>query len=65
MTLFLLVVGLLLVLEGTICALFPERLKAALKVVSTFSEDYFRWGGVFIICLGVVIIWVTRHWFVG
>ena len=51
--------GLVLVIEGLMFALAPERLKSVLKVVEEMPKDTLRYLGVAAIACGVFIVWLA------
>ena len=54
-------IGLLLFIEGTICALFPSKMKNMLKAVDKLSQSQLRIGGFIFALIGFVIIWYVKR----
>ncbi|MFO1072568.1 MAG: DUF2065 domain-containing protein [Geminicoccaceae bacterium] len=53
--------ALVLVIEGTLWALFPDRMKQAAARAATFDSNPLRLGGVAFVALGVGLVWLLRH----
>ncbi|MEQ9519127.1 MAG: DUF2065 domain-containing protein [Parvibaculum sp.] len=60
MTDLLVALGLVLVLEGVLYALFPAAMKRMVMLVLTMPDDAIRRGGLVALALGVVIVWIGR-----
>jgi uncharacterized protein YjeT (DUF2065 family) len=54
-------VALVLVIEGTLYALFPKPMKRALLSVIQQPESLLRVSGLASACLGVGWVWYLRH----
>ena len=52
--------GLALVLEGMIYALFPEQMKRAIKLVLETEPEAIRGAGLAVAVAGLVIVWLVR-----
>ena len=52
--------GLVLVLEGAICALFPEFAKRLAAQAQTVPGDTLRTVGIVCAGIGVALVWVVR-----
>jgi uncharacterized protein YjeT (DUF2065 family) len=52
--------GLVLVIEGLLYALVPNRLKAMMQTMQSLSDDQLRMGGVAAMAIGVAGIWLVR-----
>jgi uncharacterized protein YjeT (DUF2065 family) len=52
--------GLVLVIEGLLLALFPEALKRMVAEILARPTQTLRLGGVVSAALGVVIVWLVR-----
>lgn len=61
MTYFLLGVGLVLVVEGTLHALLPRHLKMIIQKMGGLSESHLRRGGLLALMAGVLIIWMSQN----
>jgi uncharacterized protein len=57
---FLSAVGLVLVIEGAIYALFPERMKRAMLALSAQQSSLVRGVGLAAAVFGVVVVWLVR-----
>ena len=57
---FLVALGLLLVIEGTLYAAFPGGLKRMMTMVQDVPDQSLRSGGVAAIALGVAVVWLVR-----
>jgi len=53
-------VGLVLVLEGLVYAVFPDALKRMMALAQTLPDDVLRRSGLTALALGVVIVWLVR-----
>lgn len=52
--------GLVLVIEGLLLALFPDALKRMLAEVMTKPSQSLRIGGVVSAAIGVAVVWLVR-----
>ena len=52
--------GLLLFIEGILCALFPSKMKNMLKKIETIKEGQLRSGGLIFAVIGFFIIWYVK-----
>jgi len=52
--------GLVLVIEGLLLALFPDALKRMLAEVLTKPSQSLRVGGVVSAAIGVAVVWLVR-----
>jgi len=57
---FLSAIGLLLVIEGVLYALFPERMKHAMLRLSDLESNWLRRIGLGAAVFGVVVVWLVR-----
>lgn len=53
--------ALVLVIEGTLWALFPERMKQAAARAALMESGVLRVGGLACVVLGVGLVWLIRH----
>ncbi|MBV8334842.1 MAG: DUF2065 domain-containing protein [Alphaproteobacteria bacterium] len=54
-------VALVLVIEGTLYALFPEGMKRATARALLLPSQALRLAGLAAACLGVVLVWLVRR----
>lgn len=52
--------GFVAVIEGLVIALAPNRLEDLVTQLAKIPVDARRWGGLFIVILGVFLVWVAR-----
>lgn len=57
---FLTAVGLLLVLEGVLYALFPSGMQRLMSQALELSPAVLRTGGILAAVLGFVVVWLIR-----
>jgi uncharacterized protein YjeT (DUF2065 family) len=55
-----LALGLVLALEGSLYALFPQGMRRALAMALALPSEQLRWTGLFAAVIGVVIVWLVR-----
>ncbi len=55
-----LAIGLVLVVEGTLYALFPSFLRSMLEAMKRTSENTLRLGGLAALAFGVLLIWAVQ-----
>lgn len=53
-------IGLILALEGALCALFPELVKRMAQHMLETPGDTLRVVGVVSVALGVALVWLVR-----
>jgi len=53
-------IGLLLFLEGIVCALFPSKIKNMLKTIEKLKINQLRIGGLLFSLTGFLIIWYFK-----
>ena len=58
---FIIAIGLLLFIEGTLYALFPSKMKNMLKTVEKMQINQLRIGGFLFAVIGFVIIWYFKR----
>jgi uncharacterized protein YjeT (DUF2065 family) len=49
--------GMLLVIEGLLYALFPSRMKAMITSMLNMENDKLKWGGLMSAILGFIMLW--------
>ena len=52
--------GLVLVLEGLVYAVFPRQMKAMLKSIIEYSDNTLVWIGILTALSGLFLIWLVR-----
>ena len=52
--------GLVLVLEGLVYAIFPKQMKAMLKSIIEYSDNTLVWIGILTALSGLFLIWLVR-----
>jgi uncharacterized protein YjeT (DUF2065 family) len=52
--------GLVLVIEGLMWALVPQKAKQALEAASMMGETRLRSAGAIAVALGVLLVWLVR-----
>lgn len=57
---FLTALSLILVIEGVACAVIPEVMKRMVGHVLAIPSDRLRVGGVILVAVGVMLVWVIR-----
>ncbi|MGI9412091.1 MAG: DUF2065 domain-containing protein [Hyphomicrobiales bacterium] len=57
---FLVALGLVLVIEGTLYAAFPAGLKRMMTMVQDVPDQSLRSGGLAAVGLGVAVVWLVR-----
>ena len=60
MTEFIIAIGLVLFMEGLLCALFPSKIKNMSKLIETMSINNLRTIGLVSAIIGLVIIWYIK-----
>ena len=49
--------GMLLIIEGLLYALFPSRMKAMITSMLNMDNDKLKWGGLMSAILGLIMLW--------
>ena len=49
--------GMLLIIEGLLYALFPNRMKAMITSMLNMDNDKLKWGGLMSAILGFIMLW--------
>ena len=52
--------GLVLVLEGLVYAIFPRQMKTMLKSIIDYSDNTLVWVGISLALFGLILIWLVR-----
>ena len=58
---FIIAIGLILFIEGLICALFPSKIKNMTKLIEAMSANNLRILGVVFTIIGFIIIWYIKR----
>ena len=58
---FIIAIGLVLFIEGLLCALFPSKIKTMSKLIETISANNLRIIGVVFAIIGFIIIWYIKR----
>jgi uncharacterized protein len=53
--------GLVLVIEGLTYALVPSQIKRMMQQMLNVSDEQLRTTGTVVLAIGVLIVWVARH----
>ena len=51
--------GLLLIIEGLLYALFPNRMKNMIKSILEMNNDTLKWGGLASAIVGFLMLWTA------
>ena len=51
--------GMLLILEGLLYAIFPNRMKSMIIKMTEMSNDSLKWGGLMSAILGFLMLWLS------
>ena len=51
--------GLLLIIEGLLYALFPNRMKSMIKSMLEMNNDTLKWGGLASAIVGFLMLWTA------
>ncbi len=54
-------IGLILLIEGFLIAIFPSKIKNMLKLIEKTSDHKLRVTGVFFSILGFLIVWYIKN----
>ena len=52
--------GLVLVLEGLVYAIFPRQMKTMLKSIIDYNDNSLVWVGISLALFGLILIWLVR-----
>jgi len=57
---FIIAIGLVLFIEGLLCALFPSKIKNMSKLIEAMSVNNLRTIGIVFTVIGFIIIWYIK-----
>ena len=57
---FIIAIGLVLFIEGLLCALFPSKIKNMSKIIETMSANNLRLIGTIFATIGFILIWYFK-----
>ena len=57
---FIIAIGLVLFIEGLLCALFPSKIKNMSKLIEAMPTNNLRIIGVVFTMIGFVVIWYVK-----
>ena len=57
---FIIAIGLVLLIEGLLCALFPSKIKNMSKIIETMPLKKLRTVGLIFSVIGFIIIWYIK-----
>ncbi len=57
---FIIAIGLILFIEGILCALFPSKIKNMSKIIEAMTANKLRIIGIIFAIIGFIIIWYTK-----
>lgn len=57
---FIAALGLVLVIEGLVYAVFPSAVISMLEAIKDWNPSSLRMGGVMAIAVGVFVVWLAR-----
>ena len=57
---FIIAIGLVLIIEGILCALFPSKIKNMSKLINTMEANKLRTIGLVFAIIGFIIIWYIK-----
>ena len=60
MTEFIIAIGLVLFIEGLLCALFPSKIKNMSKLIEAMPTNNLRSIGIVFSIIGFIIIWYVK-----
>tara|TARA_Y100001970_G_scaffold246868_1_gene315138 strand:+ start:3789 stop:3974 length:186 start_codon:yes stop_codon:yes gene_type:complete len=58
---FIIAIGLVLFIEGFICALFPSKIKNISRLIETMPTNKLRIIGIVFAIIGFIIIWYIKN----
>ena len=57
---FIIAIGLILFIEGLLCALFPSKIKNMSKLIEVMPTNNLRTVGMIFTVLGFIIVWFGK-----
>ena len=51
--------GLLLIIEGLLYAVFPDKMKSMIQKMLEMNNDTLKWGGLMSAILGFLMLWTV------
>ncbi len=61
MKLFVLVIGLVMIIEGLPYFAFPEKMKIFLAQIQEMPSEGLRWMGFFLMCMGLLLCYLAQR----
>jgi len=58
---FIIAIGLVLFIEGLVCALFPSKIKNMSKLIEAMSVNSLRTIGIVSAIIGFIVIWYIKR----
>ena len=58
---FIIAIGLVLFIEGLLCALFPSKIKNMSRVIEAVPSNKLRSIGIIFAIIGFIIIWYIKR----
>ncbi len=58
---FIIAIGLILLIEGLLCALFPSKIKNMSKMIEAMPANNLRTLGIVFSIIGFIIIWYIKR----
>ena len=58
---FIIAIGLIFLIEGLLCALFPSKIKNMSKLIETMPVNNLRTIGAIFTIIGFIIIWYFKR----
>ena len=58
---FIIAIGLVLVIEGLLCALFPSKIKNMTRLIQTMPDKNLKKTGIIFAIIGFIIIWYIKR----
>jgi len=54
-------IGLILIIEGLLCALFPSKIKNMTRLIQTMPDKNLKKTGIIFAIIGFIIIWYIKR----
>ena len=58
---FIIAIGLVLVIEGLLCALFPSKIKNMTRLIQSMPDKNLKKTGIIFAIIGFIIIWYIKR----